>query len=47
MPRDANVVINYKADLGAVRAFGAEVRGALISAARSAILSRRKQGSTR
>jgi len=27
VPRDANVVINYKADLGAVRAFGAEVRG--------------------
>ena len=26
-PRDANVVINYKADLGAVRAFGAEVQG--------------------
>jgi phage shock protein PspC (stress-responsive transcriptional regulator) len=27
VPRDANVVIDYKADLGAVRAFGAEVRG--------------------
>ena len=27
VPRDANVVINYKADLGAVRAFGAEVQG--------------------
>ncbi len=26
-PRDANIVINYKADLGAVRAFGAEVQG--------------------
>jgi hypothetical protein len=27
VPRDANVVINYKADLGAVRVFGAEVQG--------------------
>ena len=27
VPRDANIVINYKADLGAVRAFGAEVQG--------------------
>jgi phage shock protein PspC (stress-responsive transcriptional regulator) len=27
VPRDANVVINYRADLGAVRAYGAEVQG--------------------
>jgi hypothetical protein len=27
VPTDANVVINYKADLGAVRVYGAEVRG--------------------
>ena len=27
VPRDANIVINYKADLGAVRVFGAEVQG--------------------
>jgi predicted membrane protein len=26
VPEDANVVINYRADLGAVRAYGAEVR---------------------